>query len=136
MPRLLAASTVLFAVGATLVLSELRWFRRQPLVDRLRPYGPGGFQRGAGRSGILSVASFREVIGPLARHGGERIAGMLGVTEDVAIRLGRTHADVDVTAFRVRQLGWAAAGFGAGALLAAATQPPLAIALLFAVGGP
>ena len=28
MPRLLAASSVLLAIGATLVLSELRWFKR------------------------------------------------------------------------------------------------------------
>ena len=136
MPRLLAASSVLFAVGATLVLSELRWFSRQPLVERLRPYSPGGLQRGASRSGLLSVASFRDVIGPLAREVGERLAGVLGVTEDLAVRLRRTHADVEVTAFRVRQLGWTSAGFAIGALLAAATQPPLAIALLFVLGGP
>ena len=67
MPRLLAGSCVLLAVGATLVLSEVRWFSRQPLVERLRPYGPGGLDRSASRGGMLSVASFREVIGPLAR---------------------------------------------------------------------
>jgi Flp pilus assembly protein TadB len=136
MPRLLAASAVLLAVGATLILSELRWFSRQPLVERLRPYGPGGFQRGVSRSGVLSVASFREVIGPLARQVGEQLAGVMGVTEDVAVRLRRTHSTLDVTAFRVRQLGWAGAGFAAGALAAAATQPPLAVAMLFVLGGP
>jgi Flp pilus assembly protein TadB len=36
----------------------------------------------------------------------------------------------------VRQLGWAGLGFAGGAVLAAATQPPLAVALLFVVGGP
>jgi len=54
MPRLLAASAMLLFVGATLVLSELRWFSRQPLVDRLRPYGPSsGGERSAG-GGLLS----------------------------------------------------------------------------------
>lgn len=136
MPRLLAASTVLLAVGATLVLSELRWFSRQPLAQRLRPYSPGGLDESASRAGILSVASFREVVGPLARQVGERLAGLLGVSEDIGVRLRRTHADLDATAFRVRQLGWSAAGFAAGALLAAATRPPLVIALLFVLGGP
>jgi hypothetical protein len=136
MPRLLAASTVLLAVGATLVLSELRWFSRQPLVERLRPYSPGSLHGSAARGGLLSVASFREVVGPLARQVGERLAGLLGVSEDIGVRLRRTHADLDVTAFRVRQLGWAGVGFAAGAVLAAGTQPPLAIALLFVLGGP
>ena len=92
MPRLLAGSCVLLAVGATLVLSEMRWFSRQPLVERLRPYGPGGLDRSASRGGMLSVASFREVIGPLARGVGERLAGLLGVSEDVEVRLRRIHA--------------------------------------------
>ena len=43
---------------------------------------------------------------------------------------------MDVTAFRVRQMGWSAAGFGVGALVAAATRPPLSIALLLCLGGP
>src|SRR5687767_9124802 len=136
MPRVLAASAVLLAVGGTLVLSEVRWFSRQPLVDRLRPYGPGGLGRPASRGGLLSVASFRDVVGPLAREGGERLAAALGVREDLALRLERTHADLDATAFRIRQLGWVGTGFAAGALLAAATRPPLAIALLFVLGGP
>ena len=136
MPRLLAGSCVLLAVGATLVLSEVRWFSRQPLVERLRPYEPGGLDRSASRGGMLSVASFREVIGPLARGVGERLAGLLGVNEDVEVRLRRTHAELDVTTFRVRQLGWAGIGFAVGTLIAAATQPPLGIAMLFVLGGP
>jgi tight adherence protein C len=136
MPKLLAASAMLLFVGATLVLSELRWFSRQPLVDRLRPYSPGGLRRGGSGGGVLSVASFREVVGPLARHVGERLAGLLGVREELGVRLLRVHSEMDVTAFRVRQLGWAASGFAAGALLAAATQPPLAVALVFVIGGP
>lgn len=136
MPRVLVVSSVLFGVGATLVLSELRWFSRQPLVERLRPYSPGGLHRGASGSGLLSVASFREAIGPLAREVGERLASVLGVTEDITLRLRRTHSDLDITAFRVRQLGRTSAGFAIGAVLATAAQPPPVIALLFVVGGP
>lgn len=137
MPRLLAASSLLLVVGATLVLSELRWFSRQPLVDRLRPFSPGGF-RGAGAAGggLLSVASFREVVAPLARQVGERLAGWLGVSEELGVRLQRVHSPMDATAFRMRQLGWTATGLAGGSLLAAAARPPLALALLFVVGAP
>jgi tight adherence protein C len=136
MPRLLAASALGLVIGTTLVLSELRWFSRQPLVERLRPYGPGAVQESASTDGLLSVASFREVIGPLARHLGERVAALLGVSEDLSVRLARTHSSMDATTFRVRQLGWSAAALGVAALLTAATGPPLAIALLLVLGGP
>lgn len=135
MPRVLAASCALLCIGGTLVLSDLRWFSRQPLIDRLRPYEPAGLGRGAHR-GVLSVASFRDVAAPLAREVGERLAALLGVSEDLTVRLARVHSPLDATAFRVRQVGWAAAGLAGGALLVGATQPPLGIALLFVVGGP
>lgn len=136
MSRGLALSALLLAVGGTLVLSELRWFSRQPLAERLRPYGPGGLRAGPTGTGVLSVESFREVVGPLARQLGERLAGLLGVEEDLAVRLRRIHATTDPTAFRVRQLGWTAAGLAAGGLLTVAVRPPLALALLFVLGGP
>lgn len=136
MPRVLAASSVLLCVGATLVLSELRWFRRQPLVDRLRPYGPGGLTGGSTAAGVLSVASFREVIGPIARTVGERLAALVGVTEELSVRLRRIWSPLDATAFRVRQIGWTGTGFAAGAALAVAIRPPLAVALVFVVGSP
>jgi Flp pilus assembly protein TadB len=122
--------------GATLVLSELRWFSRRPLTDRLRPYAPGGIGVGTGPGGLLSAASFREVLAPVAQRSGARIAGLFGVNEELADRLQRIHAPLDVTAFRVRQAGWTGAGFAAGALLAAGTRPPLAVALLFLLGAP
>jgi tight adherence protein C len=137
MPRLLAASALLLMVGGTLVLSELRWFNRQPLAERLRPYGPSARTSGTSRGvGLLSVASFRDVVGPLARQVGERLAAGLGVDEDLSLRLERVHSTMDATEFRVRQLGWSAAGFGVGALMAAATRPPLAITLLLVAGLP
>lgn len=136
MSRLLAASAVLLSAGATLVFSELRWFSRQPLVDRLRPYHPGSARAVGSAGGLLSVSSFSEAVGPLARHLGERLASLVGVSEALATRLERIHSPVDPTAFRVRQLGRSAAGLGAGTLLVAALRPPLAVALLFVLGGP
>jgi tight adherence protein C len=122
--------------GATLVLSQLRWFSRPPLVERLRPYSPAGMGRPGRRGTALSVESFRDVVRPLARSVGERVARLFGVSEELGTRLERIHSSDDVTGFRVRQLGWSVAGFGAGAALAVALGPAPPIALLFLVSGP
>src|SRR4051794_18463103 len=98
----LLAGLVLWA-GATLVLAELRWFARPRLVDRLRAYHPGATRPAHGR--LLSAASFREVIGPLSRSLGERIARVFGVSEDLGVRLERIHSPLDPTDFRIRQVG-------------------------------
>jgi tight adherence protein C len=132
--QILALATLALFVGSTLLLSELRWFRRRPLVDRLAPYVPGGHaaQR---RGAIMSAASFGQVIGPLARAVGEAVARGFGVTEALAVRLERVHSPLDVTGFRVRQLAWSGVGLVGGALVAAALGLGGVVALLFVVGG-
>lgn len=136
--RLLVAGIGLcWFAGATLLLGEVRWFRRRGLVDRLAPYVPGG--AGAGGDGsLVRASSFRQVIGPLARSVGERVARAFGVTEALAVRLERVHSPLDATGFRVRQLGWTAVGLVAGTLLAGVLPLPLPgpMALLFVAGGP
>ena len=122
--------------GLTLVLSQLRWFSRPPLVERLRPYSPSGMARPGRRGAVLSVESFGDVVRPLARTVGERLARLFGVSEELGTRLERIHSSDDVTAFRVRQLGWSLAGFGAGTLVTIAVGAPPAMALLFVLGGP
>src|SRR5438045_9608009 len=107
--RLILLSTVVLWIGAALLFSQVRWFARRPLVDRLRPYAPGG-DRGPTRTGLLSVESFRDVIAPLASEIGARVARLFGVDEDLATRLERVHSPLDPTAFRVRQPGVARAG--------------------------
>ena len=120
--------------GAALLLSRLRWFSRPPLVERLRPYAtvPGD---ASSRQGLWSVASFRDVVVPLATAAGARIAAVFGVDEDAATRLTRVHSSLDASAFRVRQLTGATAGFAAGLLLATAIGVP-AIGALCIVGLP
>jgi tight adherence protein C len=132
--QILALATLALFVGSTLLLSELRWFRRRPLVDRLAPYVPGGHaaQR---RGAIMSAASFGQVIGPLARAIGEAVARAFGVTEALAVRLERVHSPLDVTGFRIRQLAWSGVGLVGGALVAAALGLGGVVALLFVVGG-
>jgi tight adherence protein C len=133
--RLFVLSGLALWVGATLLLSQLRWFTRPPLVTRLRPYTPGGLAAPQ-RSGVLSVESFLEVVGPLSRRFGERLARLFGISEELAVRLERIHSPLDVTAFRLRQVGWSLAGIGIAALVSAALRPAPALIVLLLLGSP
>src|SRR5437879_11349043 len=113
----------------------MRWFSRPSLVERLLPYSPGGMGRRP-RAGVLSAESFRDIVAPVARSVGERLAHLFGVNEELAVRLARVHSSVDVTAFRTRQLAWAIVSLGGAALIALAARPTPAIALLLLVGAP
>ena len=84
--------------GMTLVLADVRWFRRPRLVVRLRDHVPDASGRSG--SGPWSVESFREVIAPLARSLGEAVARAFGIGEDLALRLQRIHSPVDASAAR------------------------------------
>lgn len=129
--RLIFLGSVAMWVGAVLVLSEVRWFARRPLAERLRPYVVTGSAR-PGR-GLFSVESFGEVIVPLSREVGGRLARLFGVSEELATRLERIHSPYDVNAFRVRQLGTAVAALATAGLVVAVLRPPglLELALLF-----
>ncbi|HEY8526865.1 MAG TPA: type II secretion system F family protein [Acidimicrobiales bacterium] len=120
--------------GVTLLLDQLRWFRRRRLRDRLAPYVPGG--AATGRGVRPAITSFRQVIGPLAAAVGERVARAVGVGEPLAVRLERVHSPLDATGFRVHQLGWAALGLAGGAAMGTALPLPGPPALLFVAGGP
>jgi Flp pilus assembly protein TadB len=135
MTRLSVVIGFAFFAGLVLVLSELKWFSRQPLVDRIRRYLPLAGSH-ATRTGILSVASFRDVIAPLSRAIGERMARLFGVNEELGLRLERIHASADVTEHRVRQVGWMAVTFIAAVSLTAASQASATLGLLLVVGGP
>ena len=134
-PPMLVLVGLLVFVGSTLLLSELRWFRRRPLVERLAPYVAGGStvrHRGA----VMSAASFGQVVGPLARAVGERVARAFGVTESLAVRLERVHSPLDVTSFRVRQLAWTGAGLVVGGMVAVAIGLTGVLALVLVASGP
>jgi Flp pilus assembly protein TadB len=135
MNRMLILVVLLAATGTTLVLSELRWFSRRPLDERLQPYVPGGWQHPP-RLGVLSVGTFRDVVRPLATTIGDLVGQVFGVRDDLATRLARIHSPLDATALRVRQLGRAVMVFlGAAVVIVVATPPPL-VATLVLVGAP
>lgn len=133
--RLFVISVLSGWIGTTLVLSELRWFRRPRLTDRIRPYTPGATSA-ARRADIMSVTSIREVIGPLAQGVGATMSRLFGVAEELSTRLERIHSPLDVGAFRVRQLGWAVATLMAGLLTTFTIAPPPPVALLLMIGAP
>jgi Flp pilus assembly protein TadB len=60
---------------------------------------------------------------------GARLARLFGVSDELSMRLQRIHSPLDSTEFRMRQVGWATAAFGLGALAALALRPAPAAAL-------
>lgn len=136
MSRTLIALAIVGWVGATLLLSEVRWFRRRALGDRLRPYVKGAAPAGGRRPAGFHVSSVREVLVPLCQATGGRVARAFGVQEALEIRLTRVHSPLDAAGFRMRQLGWSGAGLTAGLVVAAAARPPLAIGAFIVAGSP
>jgi hypothetical protein len=133
--RVVAVAALVAWVGVALLLSQLRWFSRRRLADRLRPYSPGGMGPSR-RGGPLSAGSFRDVIGPVAERAGEAGARVFGISEELDARLRRFHSPLTVAAFRTRQLGWTTAAFGFGLVVAGTWRPPALLALLVVVGTP
>jgi tight adherence protein C len=121
-------------IGTCLVLSRHRWFARSPVVERLRPYSPGGFGVAPSR-GIWSVDSFREVVGPLSRGIGAAVSRLFGVSEELDMKLRRLHSPMDSGEFRTRQVGFSLAVVivtaGSGAALGL-SAPTLALATIAA----
>ena len=134
MTRAAALGGLVLFVGLTLLLSELRWFRRTGLEERLGPYAAA--RRPLAGGGMLSAASFREAIAPLSRLVGERLARLFRVGEELGIRLERIHSPIGVTGFRVRQVGWSVAAFGAAVLACIAADPPVPVAVAAVVSAP
>ena len=107
--------------------------RAPRLAERLLPFSPGGASQA--KAGIFSVESLRDVLGPMAREVGDRLAHLFGVSEPLGLRLRRVHSDIDVTTFRIRQLALTGAALLGGVAIAAAGLPA-PIALLVLVGAP
>ena len=134
MTRLVISSALIGWLGLTLALSRLPWARRLPLAERLRPYSPG--RPGRRAHGVFSAASARDALGPLAQLVGERIGQLLGVSEELAVRLARVHSPLDPSGFRLRQLGTATASLAGATLLALVLPLPAPILAMGMLGVP
>lgn len=135
MIRVEVAAGLLVWVGATLLLSCWRRASRPSLADRVRPFSPGGGDQ-TSNPGAFSVESFRDVLAPLARTIGDRVARLLGVEESLPTRLTRIHSEVEPSAFRLRQMAGTAAGLIVGCAMAAGLSMPVPLAALFVIGLP
>jgi hypothetical protein len=132
--RIAVGAGLLVWIGATLVLSQWSRVSRPRLAERLLPFSPGGSSE-AKPAGVFSVESLRDVLGPMAREIGDRLARLFGVSEPLSLRLRRVHSDMDVTTFRMRQLALTGAALLVG-IAVAAVGLPAPIALLVVVGSP
>jgi tight adherence protein C len=120
--------------GTTLLLGELRWFRRVSLADRVRPYLPGS---AAGPpAGGTAGRTWRRTVEPLASDLGTKVSRAFGVSDDLAARLQRAHSPMSPSAFRTRQLGWSIGAFGAAAGVALTIGLPGPVAVLAMLGAP
>ena len=135
MSRVVLVAALALWAGATLLLGELRWFRRRALVERLQPYTPG-LPASTSRATLLAGGSLRALVGPVAQATGERLARLFGVNEQLADRLERIHSPATTVEFRTRQLGWTVAAFGVGALSALALAPPPLLGAVLVLGAP
>lgn len=134
MTRVALGAGVLIWIGATLLLAEWRRFARPSLGERLRPFHPGATELTSPATG--SMGSLRDVIVPLARDGGDRLATIFGVEEKSEAKLRRIHSELTPGSFRLRQLAWTGGGLIAGAAVASVTGPAWPISVLLVAGAP
>lgn len=135
MTRLEVLVALALFVGVTLLLSLVRWFGRRPMVDRLRPYTPGGLGIDA-RRGLLSVDSFRDVVAPLASGVGQGLARVFGISEELSTKLRRIHSPIDANQYRTRQVGYTLLGLLGGILFTLAAGLSAPVGFLVTLGAP
>lgn len=122
-------------LGATVALTDVRWFVRPTLSDRLRRHEARGTTVGPSTTGGDLATAARQVLVPLAREAGDRLATWVGVRDDLATRLERVHRGDDVATFRLHQLGWGLIGALVGVAVAAGIGSPT-VGLCCILGGP
>ncbi|TDO51457.1 tight adherence protein C [Kribbella sp. VKM Ac-2527] len=122
----------LFGVSLLLVIRRLPFLRKPSIDDRIGPYlrdlGGGDVFVGVTDSGSPFAAILR-LFGPSLRAGAVRLERILGAAASIRRRLARAGIDRSVEEFRIEQVLWGTAGFGAGLLVAL-------VALSFGVGNP
>lgn len=125
----MSLAAVAMWAGSTILLAELRWFRRPRLLERLAPHHLQG-------TPVAAPATLRELMTPLAASVGDRLSAVLGVADALDRRLARARWRIDAPTFRLRQLGWSCAALGAGALVVAMAAPPPIVVLIVVGGAP
>lgn len=125
--RLGGAAFVTAWAGITLLFSCVPWFARRSLTERLRPYVAAGWRPVRLETGV----GVRRVLLPVAHSLGSGLGRLVGVREEVGIRIRRLGRTDDVGTFRLHQLGVAAlAALGASVLCAASHVQGIAVVVV------
>ena len=142
MIRIIVPVALVLWTGTTLVLGELRWFRRPTLTNRLRPHltetpirrsgTPSSTSSGGGISAesIGLLGFLRSWLPPAAERYGDRVASMFGVAEPLGNRLLRVHATISATEFRSRQVARSIAAGAVVVMLTVAAGVPAPVMVL------
>lgn len=131
--RMAIICAALAGAGTAISLSTFRWFRNTSLSDRLLPFNSGETfitQRQPLRESILKTSL------PTFSLSAERLARVLGVEENLVVRLQRAGWKLEPSDFRTKQFGWAAASLGLTLLLLFALRPPPIVVPVFVVAAP
>jgi tight adherence protein C len=115
-----------------LLFSNIRWFKRTSLTERLSPFvgGAHALDRSQAARSPFDAAL------PAITNVGERIGSFFGVEDTLETRIRRAGWRLEPSAFRMKQAGWAAAGLGAALVLLTAVRPPFLVMPLFVLGAP
>ena len=130
--RIAVLAAIVGGLGAVLLFSNVRWFRRASLTDRLLPFAGGSHALDTQSSRQSPIALAIPAISQVA----ERIGKLFGVEDSLSTRLLRAGWYMDGAAFRLKQAGWAAAALGLSLVVLAAVRPPLMVVPLFVLGAP
>ena len=123
---------VLFGLSLLLVVRRLPFLRKPSVDDRIAPYlrdlgGPEVFL------GVVDSSSpFYAIVrlfGPSLRAGAARLERLLGGAASIRRRLSRAGIERSVEEFRIEQVLWGTAAFGAGLVVSI-------VAVSFGVGNP
>lgn len=125
MNRILLPVLMIIWIGASLLLGELRWFRRPQLADRIRPFLPLAAPRSPART--IEPVRWIDHLAPFATLAGDRLSSAVGVAETLEVRLRRVHAAVEPRQFRLGQIGRSIAVGGCASLISMIIRLPMPV---------
>lgn len=127
--RMFMLAAVVFFGGVALVLSQLRWFKRPSLVERLTPFVvTNTASQTTSNIGNAFLPDFEALAG--------KLAAALGIKTSVALRLARAKETRGVGEFRSKQLIHVLIAFASSLVLMSLLRPSAVVMVLFALGIP
>jgi tight adherence protein C len=130
--RPIVGCSVLLGIGTTLLFAEVRWFTRASLTERLSP-----FSASVSNSNRLNASTtLRDLLTSFMATAGSRVTHLMGVHDDLSLRLQRASWPIDTATFRLRQFLWTFCGLLVALLLVTATHAPTPLTAMALIGFP